>query len=774
MLIRTRRHSERSAPLSPEIEAALVESLFGSLPSLILGAICCAIIGMLVAFRANDRSIMITSAAILGVGMLRVSSAALYGRSKRGMNKSATAVWERLYRYGAWTFSALLGLLCWFTLRQTSEPVLQMAVTTTAAGYAAAIAGRNAGRPSTAVGQLALITFPMAGGLLLCMDPVQKVLGLVVFLFVLGMIDITFTVRDVIMRAATMTQKEAALAARFEEQAQRFDIALNTMAHGLCMLDRDKRLLVWNDRFVQMLHLGNANLRVGMPLVQLLRRSIRAGSHLGGAARDVWNALSQGRQQDNLELTQTLPLGDRILSLSSRMTAEGGSVFILEDITDRKRAQEQIFKLAKYDDLTGLSNRAQFREHINEKLIDVRAGGEAVAIHLIDLDRFKSVNDTLGHPVGDKLLKEVSARLRKAVPDCGLITRFGGDEFVVLQSSSATLESCSAIAQKLLDTLGAPFEIDGHRIDIGGSVGIAIAPVDGDDVDQLLKKADMALYEAKSAGGAQYRFFAPDMERALQQKRSMELDLREAIMNEAFELRYQPIVDLATGRVTACEALLRWWHPVRGVISPSEFIPIAEETGLIIPLGEWVLRQACREATHWPKDIKIAVNLSPIQFRDPGLVFVVVNALSGSGLSPTRLELEITERVLLEASESTRLAMGQFKELDVGISLDDFGTGYSSLNYLRKFPFDKIKIDQSFIRDIGDQTEAPPIIRAVASLGEGLNKLVVAEGIETSEQLAMVRAQGCHQGQGFLFGDALPSQAIRARLNCGQPHALVA
>jgi diguanylate cyclase (GGDEF)-like protein len=706
---------------------------------------------------------MMVSAAIFAIGGARVASAVLYRRSMGGFDPAATAFWEQAYQYGAWVFSALLGLLSWLTLRHTGQPILQMSVTTTAAGYAAAIAGRNAGHPSTAVGQLALITIPMAFGLLLCPDLVQKILGVVVCLFVLGMIDITLSIRDMIMQALTMTQKEAALAARYEEQALRFDAALNNMSHGLCMLDKDGRLSVWNSRFVELLQLSSAPLRVGMKISHLLRHTVRAGRGREKSLRDVFEGLFRDAAKNDFELVRSSSEGDLTLALSRRTTGDGGSVIILEDVTERKRTEQRIIHLARYDDLTGLSNRAQFREQIDLRLRHMRRGDAGVAIHLIDLDRFKAVNDTLGHPIGDKLLQAVSTRLRETIGNAGHITRFGGDEFVIL-SATDSLESCSKLAQCILDSLGEPFDIHGHRIDIGACIGIAAAPYHGEDADQLLKKADMALYEAKRAGGGVHRFFAPEMERALQEKRSLELDLRESIMAEDFELHYQPIVDLTTGRVSTCEALLRWSHRIRGDISPASFIPVAEDTGLIIPLGEWTLRQACREAANWPSEVKVAVNLSPIQFRDPGLVFAVFAALSQSSLPAHRLELEITERVLLEESDTTLRAMEQLKDLGVSISLDDFGTGYSSLNYLRRYPFDKLKIDQSFIRDVGEQAEAPAIIGAVAALGAGLNKVVVAEGIETKEQMLLVRAHGCHQGQGYFFGRAMRSEEIRGRL----------
>jgi diguanylate cyclase (GGDEF)-like protein len=394
----------------------------------------------------------------------------------------------------------------------------------------------------------------------------------------------------------------------------------------------------------------------------------------------------------------------------------------------------------------------------------VRNSENQVSIHLIDLDRFKAINDTLGHPIGDKLLQDVARRLTAVIRPVDVITRFGGDEFVVLQTATANKQQAKRLAQRLARSLRDPFDIDGHRIDIGASIGIAMAPADGVDADELLKKADMALYAAKKGGGGDHCFFVSEMEEAVQARRVLELDLREAIDTDQFELNFQPLVDLHSGCVTTCEALLRWKHPVRGNVPPSVFIPVAEETGLIIPLGEWVLHRACAEAATWPHDIKVAVNLSPIQFRDRSLPLQVVAALAKSGLAPRRLELEITERVLLEESEGTMAAMEQLKTLGVGISLDDFGTGYSSLNYLRKFPFHKIKIDQSFIRDLGQQSDACAIIRAVASLGAGLNKIVVAEGIETEEQMKLVAEQGCHEGQGYFFGRPMSADVIRARL----------
>jgi diguanylate cyclase (GGDEF)-like protein len=707
---------------------------------------------------------MANSVAILAVGMLRVASALFYKRYKEADKLAATRIWEHVYEYGAWGFSALLGLLCWMAITRTADASLQMAVTTTTAGYAAAISGRNAGRPFIAVGQLTLCTLPMAVALLFYPDWVHMAMGLVVLMFVYGMIDITMSIRDIIIQALTMTRKEAALAARFEQQANRFDIALNNMSHGLCMLDEQNRLQVWNERFLELLHLKDMPVRVGMPATHLLRHSIRAGNHRTKSIKKVFTDLAQGLAQDRFDQVQTSPDGDRTIAVSRRIMSGGGSVVILEDVTESKRAQERITHLAKYDDLTGLANRNQFRERINGMLAAMHKRKNHVAIHLIDLDRFKTINDTLGHPIGDKLLKEVASRLKTVIRPGDMITRFGGDEFVVLQIGTERYQDAKWLAERLARTLKDPFDIDGHRIDIGASIGIAMAPMDGVDADQLLKKADMALYAAKNGGGGDHRFFALEMEEAAQERRALELDLREALTSEQFDLYFQPLVDLRSGRVTTCEALMRWRHPRRGMVPPSIFIPIAEETGLIITLGEWALQRACYEAAKWPKSVKVAVNLSPVQFRDRGLALQVVSALAKSGLPAQRLELEVTERLLLEDSDGTLTVMEQLKNLGVSISLDDFGTGYSSLNYLRKFPFQKIKIDQSFIAGLGEERDAQAIIGAVAGLGASLDKTVVAEGIETEEQLKQVKMHGCHEGQGHFFGEPMPADIIQARL----------
>ena len=446
--------------------------------------------------------------------------------------------------------------------------------------------------------------------------------------------------------------------------------------------------------------------------------------------------------------------------------AEGHAEYLLgvsEDIAERKRAEAQIARLAHYDPLTELPNRVLFQKSLTDALARRASQGDQLAVHFIDLDRFKTVNDTLGHPLGDALLREAAERLRGCVREGDTVARLGGDEFAVVQTGLRDMDGATRLAGRIVEAMAAPFDLQGHQVVIGASVGVAAAPADGADADELLKKADMALYRAKADGRGAFHFFERAMDEQLQARRALELDLRRALTAGEFELFYQPLYNLGDERVTGCEALLRWRHPERGMVSPADFIPLAEEIGLIVQLGEWVLRTACAEAAKWPSHVRLAVNLSPAQFRDRGLVRTVVSALAASGLAAQRLELEITESVLLQDSQANMTMLHDLKALGVRISMDDFGTGYSSLSYLRSFPFDKIKIDQTFVRDILEDSDAMAIIKAVLDLGSSMGIVTTAEGVETLEQLNALRGQGCAEIQGYFISRPAPASEI-ARL----------
>lgn len=449
------------------------------------------------------------------------------------------------------------------------------------------------------------------------------------------------------------------------------------------------------------------------------------------------------------------------------LDAEGRPEYLLavsEDIAERKRAEAQIARLAHYDPLTELPNRLLFHKDLSDALARAARREDLVAVHCVDLDRFKVVNDTLGHPVGDALLKAAAERLRACVRDGDTVARLGGDEFAVVQMGLTDLGGATRLAARIVEALEAPFDLMGHHVVIGGSVGVAVSPDDGLDCDELLKKADMALYRAKADGKGTFHFFERAMDEQLQARRALELDLRKALAEGEFELFYQPLFDLEADRVTGCEALLRWRHAERGMVSPGEFIPLAEEIGLIGALGDWVLREACAEASRWPAHVRLAVNLSPAQFRDRRLAATVVQALAASGLPAERLELEITESVLLQDSAANMAILHDLKALGVRISMDDFGTGYSSLSYLRSFPFDKIKIDQTFVRDILDDADALAIIKAVLDLGASLGITTTAEGVESEAQLDELRRQGCGEIQGYFISRPKPADEIAAML----------
>jgi diguanylate cyclase (GGDEF)-like protein/PAS domain S-box-containing protein len=432
----------------------------------------------------------------------------------------------------------------------------------------------------------------------------------------------------------------------------------------------------------------------------------------------------------------------------------------LMDITERKRAEARLAFMAQHDSLTGLPNRTLLRQHMDEILVHTRRSAEKVAVLVLGIDNFKAVNDTLGHGIGDKLLRSVAKRLRSTLREEDSLARLNSDEFAIIQAGLTRPEDAVLLARRLLEAIGESYLLEGHSVVIGASVGIAMAPGDGDESEKLLKNADMALSRAKNDSRGTFSFFEAGMDARAQSRRKIEIDLRHAIETDVLRPYYQPLVDLATGRITGFEALVRWPHPERGMISPAEFIPVAEETGLINPLGSLMLRRACADAALWPDDVRVAVNLSPLQFRVGNLLSVVMDALKQSGLPPRRLELEITETLLLEKSSQVLATLHALRALGVRISMDDFGTGYSSLSYLRSFPFDKIKIDQSFVRDLAANRDAQAIVRSIVSLGIGLGVTITAEGVETEAELSCLRAEGCHEGQGYLFSHARPNAEI--------------
>jgi len=556
------------------------------------------------------------------------------------------------------------------------------------------------------------------------------------------------------------------------QQHATLDAVLANMSHGVCMFGSDKRIILCNAAYATMFGLSPGGVAPGALLQDVLLDRIANNT----APVDIDGYIlrtTPGEAPGSSTRTQVELRDGRTIQVRVSRLRDGGYISAHEDISEIVRAAAQIEHMACHDALTGLPNRTKLREKMTDALARVRRG-ERLAVLCLDLDFFKAVNDTLGHPVGDLLLQAVTARLKESVRDTDTVARLGGDEFIVLQVGIEKPEQAGILARRLIETLSAPFDLDGNQVVIGASVGIAFAPSDGSDVDSLLKNADMALYRAKGDGRGAYRFFEMAMDTLVQHRRHLELDLRRALLTEEFIVYYQPLVSAETEKITGFEALLRWKHPVRGLVSPAEFIPLAEETGLIVPLGEWVVRQACKEAANWPKDLRIAVNLSPAQFKSKALVLSVITALAESGISPRRLELEITETVLLTNNEATLATLHQLRSLGVRIAMDDFGTGYSSLSYLRAFPFDKIKIDRTFIQDLGSEPDCLAIVKAVAGLGSSLGMATTAEGVETLDQLRQVREQGCTEAQGYYFSPPLPAGEVQEMLRLNAAAVAVA
>jgi diguanylate cyclase (GGDEF)-like protein len=561
-------------------------------------------------------------------------------------------------------------------------------------------------------------------------------------------------------------EKERANSGRLAEAAERerrhLHDAVNNMPIGLVMFDRTKRLIIGNDKYREMYGLPRGLMQRGTHLRDLLRARLQSGSFEGTDREEYIERILKLVEQKETEL-RIVELDDgRAISIIHHPIEGGGWVGTHEDVSDRRKAEARIHHMARHDPLTDLPNRNLFKERIEQALAHPEAG---LAVLCLDLDRFKQVNDTLGHPVGDALLKLVAARLSGVVRHTDTIARFGGDEFAVTQVAVEQPAAATKLAQRIVAVLGEAYEIDGQHIVIGASVGVAVSPGDGTDAEQLLKNADLALYCAKTEGRGRARFFEPGMDSLMQTRRQLELDLRHGLREGQFEVHYQPIIDIASKSVTCFEALLRWRHPHRGLLLPAEFLSLAEEIGVIVPLGAWVLRQACEDAATWRTGIRVAVNVSPVQFRNTGLVEVVLQALAASGLEPDRLELEITEGVLLIEQETTMPILHQLHGLGVRIAMDDFGTGYSSMGYLRSFPFDKIKIDRSFVANMATDASSMAIIRAVTGLSRSLGITTTAEGVETEAEYNDVRMEGCTEVQGFLFGHAVSATEIPSILH---------
>jgi diguanylate cyclase (GGDEF)-like protein len=556
--------------------------------------------------------------------------------------------------------------------------------------------------------------------------------------------------RELVHQNRLLVEKEDALRA----QNVLFNAALNNMSQGLAMFDGDMRVMVLNARFERLFHVRPRD--AAAPIAEPAARPSLKELIMPELASE----LEENIRLERAASFETECYDGRVIAVVQQPMSEGRWVATFEDVTDQRRAQARIIHMARHDGLTNLPNRYAFRERAQDALKESAAAGRMLALHCVDIDHFKEVNDTLGHPVGDRLLCAAAERLKVHVRDTDMVARFGGDEFAILQPYIERPDDAERLAARLIEEMQKPFLIDGEIVYATGSVGVALYPRHGDDPDVLQKNADLALYAAKADGRRTYRFFEPAMDERLTMRHILERDLRRAIAEDEFEIHYQPIVNLATRQITAAEALLRWTHAEQGAIPPSRFIPIAEESGLITQIGRWVLRQACADAATWPSHLKVSVNLSAAQFTKGEVVEDIREALSRAGLRPERLNAEITESLLLTESPATLDALHRMKALGINIAMDDFGTGYSSLSYLRKYPFDRIKIDRTFVNSDMGHEQNTVIIRTIVQLSEALGMTAIAEGVETNDDLAMLIAAGCHEGQGYLFSPPVPRERL--------------
>ena len=571
-------------------------------------------------------------------------------------------------------------------------------------------------------------------------------------LLVAAVVVLAVIVGLLLRRHRLSDQKQAA-------ERRQLTVAVNNIPQGLVLYDASARIIICNQPYLDMFGLSSGMARPGCTIQRLIGHRKETGS-FDGDVEEFCAAIIRNVSLGKATRQLTEAPGGRAIEIVNRPLKGGGWVATIEDITPRKRAEEKIAHLAHYDALTDLPNRVLFREKLEQALKNVKPG-EQLAVLYIDIDEFKSVNDALGHAIGDELLKGVAEHLRNCLAGIDVAARLGGDEFAVIQTGIKNRSETTQLVDRIYRAIRTPLDCNGHLITTDASIGIALAPGDGLDIDQLLRNADLALYGAKGDGRRTYRFFEAGMDARAKARRSLELELRQAVADGGLEVYYQPVVNLEDGKISSCEALLRWRHPERGMISPAEFIPVAEETGLINQLGHWVLSTACAEAAKWPDDIRVAVNVSPVQFKSQTLALNVAAALAASGLAPSRLELEITEAVLIRDDEMALEVLHQLRKLGVRFALDDFGTGYSSLSYLQRFPFDKIKIDRSFIKDLAGGGASSSIVQAVVNIATASDMTTTAEGVETEQQRNLLYILGCTEMQGYLFSPAISAVEIR-------------
>jgi diguanylate cyclase (GGDEF)-like protein len=749
----SRRSSREHQTLPPEIYLPLVTSLYKDTRTLLVGTILVTASIFVSYWKTGDVLFMYCAVAFALVACARGLLVRAYARACKTITGSDDAErWEYRYVAGACVSVGLLGIWCYVAFSRYSDPFVRVVSFAMTIAYVSGIFARNFGNIRFVIAQALCAWVPMVAALVLWGNPYDWIFAALLSPLFLGIKFIAERLRSTLLDALFASRDMALL-------AKRFDTALNNMPHGLCMFDSKYHIIVANQKLNQQMGLPPDYELKGSSLRHVVECSVNAGLLSKTNAQTLINGLDGGDTAFVVEMQN-----GRTFEFTVQAMEDRGMVVLTEDITERKVAEAKINHLARFDALTGLPNRTTLHGRM-DRVLNQRHSDTMCAIHFIDLDRFKQVNDTLGHTQGDLLLKAVARRLRDAAPDADVIARFGGDEFVILQAPIKSFGQAEAVATRALNALSGTYDLNGHEVVVSASIGIA-ATQSRISPDQLLQNADMALYQAKSQGRGTWCWFEDKMEVSAQARRNLEIDLRNALESDSLELYYQPLFNLKTKRIPTCEALLRWPHHQRGMISPAKFIPLAEETGMIVEIGNQVLYKACLECRRWPGDIAVAVNFSPIQFERSNVPALVRETLDTTKLPANRLEIEITESTLLRDTSRTLADLRRLEELGVTISVDDFGTAYSSLNYLHSLPLHKVKIDQTFVQGLGNNQRRITLLRGMARLSAQLGLRVVVEGVETEEQLELlIPEDSVDEVQGYLLCRPMPAADVRQLLH---------
>jgi diguanylate cyclase (GGDEF)-like protein len=749
-----------------EVYATLVDDVYSAPLSFVIGAGTASLVGAIAAWRTGSVCLAALTVATAAIAAGRLLLIMTYRRYRAAVRTDAAALrrWERWYASGALAYGACIGATCFVAFAFFDDPISHLILNSNAVGFAAGTTARNSSRPWIAVTQTSFILLPVTLGFALRLDPVYAVLSVIMFLYYVAMIEIAQYLAGNRLRLLLITREKGELAHSLAGQNVRFDAALNNMAQGLCMFDADRRLVISNRRFSEIFAIPPGKLAPGTPIEAVMALARATDANPAAAATSQYKLLAEASTAPTIT---TLTDG-RVISISHRPVEDGGLVATFDDITGQRQAEARARFLATHDDLTRLPNRLVFGQAVGEAVKAGQHSGQLFAVMFIDLDRFKLINDTLGHAAGDILLVEIARRLRECVRNSDLVARIGGDEFVILLRDVSDVREVTTVARKILSAVVKPVTIHGQECRITASIGISQFPTDAQDEVSLSKNADAAMYVAKEEGRNNFVFHSDRIKIQTVERLMLETSLRRAVERSELVLHYQPKRNLNRGDISGVEALLRWQHPDLGLLRPNRFIPLAEETGLIVPIGKWVLETACAQNMSWQRQgllpIRIAVNLSPRQFADPRLVADIRAALEKSAMPPELLELEITETMVMQHPERTMQILGSIKQLGITLSIDDFGTGYSSMSLVKRLPIDALKIDRAFVREIASDPDDKAIAEAIIALAHALDLTVVAEGVETAEQEAVLRAQNCDEIQGYLVCQPVPAEEFAAFL----------